>query len=177
MLSSQRWLRVTVMLAVVGAVLAGCRRAQQGPVTITETRSAAPLDQVPPELGTKARLGLETLPPNHPPLDGSAGSGMPASPGAEAAGGAPLAWTVPAGWTQGPDRPMRLVTFACTPEGGAAAAQPGSPEGSVECYVAELGGMGGGVAANFNRWRGQLGQPPLKDADIAALPRITVLGV
>jgi len=47
---------------------------------------------------------------------------------------------------------------------------------SVECYIAELGGLGGGVAANLNRWRRQVGADPLSEAALADLPGITVLG-
>jgi hypothetical protein len=74
----------------------------------------------------------------------------------------PLRWVVPKGWEEAPPRPMRLVTFA-TP-------------GGCECYVSQLAGDGGGMAANLNRWRGQMGLAPLDDAWIAALERVTVLG-
>ena len=160
--SSRDFIRLAAAVTLGGMLVAGCRRGEQGPVTITETRQAAPLQEIPTEQGTAARLGLEDLPPNHPALDAAGVGRLPAD--TDEAGSAPLAWTAPEGWTQGAARPMRLVTFACGVESG------------VECYVAELGGMGGGLAANFNRWRKQLGQPPMSEADIAALPRITVFG-
>ena len=47
--------------------------------------------------------------------------------------------------------------------------------GATECYVAVLGG-GGGLEANVNRWRGQLGLGPLSAEEIDALPRVPVLG-
>lgn len=70
-------------------------------------------------------------------------------------------WEAPQGWTQGPARSMRLVTFVT---------------GASECYVAVLPGSAGGTNANLNRWRQQMGQPPLDDAALAALPRASVLG-
>ncbi len=75
-----------------------------------------------------------------------------------------LAWTAPEGWTQGPRKPMRLVTFL-----------PKGADGA-ECYVVVLKGTGGGLSANVNRWRDELGQAPLSDAAIAKLPIVQVLG-
>jgi hypothetical protein len=75
-----------------------------------------------------------------------------------------LAWDVPPGWVEKPRRPMRVVTLA--------------PEDAKEseCYVTVLTGIAGGVEANVNRWREQMGQPPLDTAAVAALERIPVLG-
>lgn len=75
-----------------------------------------------------------------------------------------LQWTAPPGWQQAPERQMRLVTFTVE----------GAPE--VECYVSSLGGAAGGLEGNFNRWRQQMGQPPLTAEEMAALPKVTVLG-
>lgn len=75
-----------------------------------------------------------------------------------------LKWTAPEGWTQGPAKQMRLVTLVPAGKAG------------VECYVTVLSGTGGGLEANINRWRGQLGQTPLTAADVAALTVVPVLG-
>lgn len=70
------------------------------------------------------------------------------SPGAAAdASGLPQ-WTVPAGWQREGERPMRLATFSV----------PGEPGGKAsDLSISTLGGSGGGLLANVNRWRGQLG--------------------
>ncbi len=73
-------------------------------------------------------------------------------------------WTAPDGWTLGPAKQMRLVTF-----------EPKEHPG-VECYIVVLGGTGGGLEANVNRWREQLSLAPLGHDAIAALPSIPVLG-
>jgi len=73
-------------------------------------------------------------------------------------------WEVPTGWTTAPARAMRVVTFTA------------GPEGAVECYVSVLRGDAGGLAANVNRWRRQMGQEALSEEAIAALPKIPVLG-
>jgi hypothetical protein len=97
----------------------------------------------------------------------------PVEPAAEAAptpsvAGGPLdesalAFDTPEGWTRGADRPMRSVSFTIGE--------------ATECYVAILGGGGGGLESNLNRWRGQMGQPPLDAAAIAALETVDIAGV
>ena len=89
----------------------------------------------------------------------------PAASGAETMiAAAELEWDAPEGWEQGPSSPMRLVTFRI----------PGVE--NAECYLSSLRGAGGGVEANLNRWRQQVGQPPMTPDEFAALPRIAVLG-
>jgi hypothetical protein len=76
-------------------------------------------------------------------------------------------WTTPSGWRvvpAGAGQSDRVVTFAL----------PGNSGG--ECYVSVLAGSGGGLAANFARWRSQVGLEPLTAAAIDALPRRTLLG-
>jgi len=75
-----------------------------------------------------------------------------------------LSWTTPAGWHETDPRPMRAVTF----EIGA--------DPKAECYVVQLGGTAGGAFANINRWRGQMGQSALSDAEFQSLERISMLG-
>lgn len=75
-----------------------------------------------------------------------------------------LSWRAPAGWTRGPAKPMREVTYF-------------SGEGNtVECSATVLGGAGGGLLANVNRWCGQMGAPTLTDADLGALEKVPVAG-
>lgn len=75
-----------------------------------------------------------------------------------------VSFAAPKGWVQGAERPMRVVTF--------------HPAGNMEaeCYVATLGGDGGGLLANLNRWRSQLGAGPLSQAEVDALPKAKVFG-
>lgn len=75
-----------------------------------------------------------------------------------------LAWTAPPEWEPRAGSPTRVVTLA--------------PKGSTgtECYVTILGGAAGGIAPNLNRWREQMGQPPLSSAELAALGTVKVLG-
>jgi hypothetical protein len=44
---------------------------------------------------------------------------------------------------------------------------PGTNGAQAEVNVAELNGEGGGLLANANRWRGQLGLPPLTEENFS----------
>ena len=59
---------------------------------------------------------------------------------------------------------MRIVTVA--PAGA----------DTTECYLTVLGGDGGGMVDNINRWQGQMGQPALSAEAIAKLQNIDLLG-
>jgi len=59
---------------------------------------------------------------------------------------------------------MREVTFVA------------GPSAKSECYVSILSGSGGGVEANINRWRNQMGLAALTAAELADLPTLDVLG-
>lgn len=71
----------------------------------------------------------------------------------------PLDYVLPKGWSLGPTKPMRELNFtiAVAPE--------------IECYVMMLNGDGGGIEANVNRWRQQMGQPPIAKPEIDRLKR------
>ena len=74
-----------------------------------------------------------------------------------------LTWTAPAGWAEAPagsdPSGMRLVDmrFGEKQEG--------------ECYISIMPGPAGGLNANLNRWRKQMGQPDYTDEEIAKLPK------
>jgi hypothetical protein len=68
-------------------------------------------------------------------------------------------WQVPAGWSEQPPSAMRIGSFAVTGENGAKA----------DVSVIKLGGMAGGVLANVNRWRSQLGLPPVEESGLDKL--------
>lgn len=93
--------------------------------------------------------------PAAPP--GMAGE-VPAPP--RPTGGGALAWTLPEGWTEtrGGDA-MRFATL-----------KP-PVEGRVDVSVTVLPGPAGGELANVNRWRGQIGLPPLDEATLAGARR------
>ncbi len=140
------------MLAVM---FVSCRG--EGPVAeIEDSRTVQTLAKQPaPEASSAQRFGYEHRPAPGPAAQMPPGTGAPELP---------FTWAVPEGWEQAPDRPMRVVTFTA------------GPNDEVECFVAVLGQSGGGITANINRWRMQMGQDPLTEEQVAALPVIPVLG-
>jgi len=77
---------------------------------------------------------------------------------------ATLAWQAPDGWVDARTKGLQLANFRV------------GPAGEAECYVTVLGGTAGGVAMNVNRWRAQLGLPEASEEEIAALPKVSMLG-
>jgi len=84
------------------------------------------------------------------------------SPSAASQGSPSLAYKTPRGWKEIPGSAMRDInlTFGKNGEG--------------ECYLTRLPGSGGGLLANVNRWRKQMGAPPLSAEEVAALPKKTL---
>ncbi len=73
-----------------------------------------------------------------------------------------LTWTLPEGWKESatPDpMGMRLLDLRFGP----------NQEG--ECYISLMPGPAGGLEANVNRWRTQMGQTPYTADEIAKLPK------
>jgi hypothetical protein len=165
-------------LLVVSVLLVSCGNAPT--VEVTETRTVATPAPAPEKaaatcpassMGNAPVAQPASTTPQAPatcPASTPGGTATPmASPGGMPPGHpsvSPYAWTVPEGWTEAPPTSMRVANLKLT-------ADP-----SAECYAALLQGVGGGVDANINRWRNQLGQPELKPEEIAALPKIDVLG-
>ena len=83
----------------------------------------------------------------------------PASMKAEAAAFDAPKWApLPAGWTVGPENSMRKATWIVS----------GPNDSKAEIAVTVFPGSVGGLTANVNRWRGQIGLPPASPDDIAA---------
>lgn len=68
-----------------------------------------------------------------------------------------ITWRMPAGWKEASGHQMRLATFR-TPSG-------------AEVSVVALAGEAGGDIANVNRWREQLGLPPIQAKDLPRASR------
>ena len=121
---------------------AGCRREE-----VTHYR-------VPKESPAAAMPGLvPTSMPSTPAPPGMAGDIPPPPP---PSGDARLTWTLPRGWTQSLQGGMRYATIKAP------------AEGRLDVSVVVLPGPAGGELANVNRWRNQIGLPPLDEAAMAA---------
>ncbi len=91
------------------------------------------------------------MPAGHPAVGGDMGALLSAA--APATSATKPNWQVPAGWTEVPAAQFLLAEYAIAGAGGAKA----------EVNVASLSGDGGGLLANVNRWRRQIGLAALDD--------------
>jgi len=107
-------------------------------------------------LAAPSTMDLSQLPPSHPAIPGMS----PESTVAPAAGaGDKPAWAVPAGWQAGPLAQFLAAKYIIA----------GAGDTKAEVNVSSLVGDGGGLAPNVNRWRGQLGLPPVTDVSATSL--------
>jgi len=98
-----------------------------------------------------AGTDMSPLPPSHPDIAAMAPAATADSPDK------PL-WTVPAGWQTAPLSQFLLAKFAIA----------GTGDAKADVNVSALAGDGGGLPANANRWRRQLGLSPFEPADLSA---------
>ena len=100
---------------------------------------------MPPPAG-----GTPEMPAGHPDIGGMI---PPAAPPDTGPAPALPAWTVPWGWQTEPPGAMVLAKFSAAENGAKA-------EVSVSSFPGDVGGL----RANVDRWRRQIGLPPLDDA-------------
>ena len=91
------------------------------------------------------------LPPDHPPLGGAAG-GQPVAASADHP-----EWQPPANWQEVPGGTFLVAKFQVK----------GAEPAQAAVNVSSSPGEGGGLAANVNRWRQQLGLPQATEDEIA----------
>jgi hypothetical protein len=86
--------------------------------------------------------------------------GMPGGPGAvppppDASATGQLSWQLPKGWTESRSGGMRYASLKPT------------AAGKIDVSVTVFPGTAGGEIANVNRWRNQIGLPPVDEAALA----------
>lgn len=82
-----------------------------------------------------------------------------AAPTAAAEAAGPLTWEPPPHWKTKPSSAMRVASFGV----------PMSDGTEADLAISVLGGAAGGLTANVNRWRAQLGLPELGADEIARM--------
>lgn len=102
-----------------------------------------------PPAGADPHAGLQGIPNPH-------GDAAPA----DAAADAPK-WSVPAQWVATAPRAMIYKSFSVS----------GDSDAKAEVTVSFFPGDVGGVLANVNRWRGQLGQPQIEADQLASVTK------
>ena len=108
---------------------------------------------------THFRVPKRTAPAPGPVAPASMAGEVPAPP--SPGKGAALRWTLPKGWGESMGGQMRFATLT-----------PPVP-GKIDASVVVLPGQAGGELANVNRWRNQIGLPPI-DGDALGKARRTV---
>lgn len=73
-------------------------------------------------------------------------------------------WNVPAGWQQQPDKPMRVATFRTSAD-----AKAGS-----EIVISRFPSNFGSILDNVNRWRNQVGLPPVTNESAVPPQKLAV---
>jgi hypothetical protein len=139
---------VTPILVLSLSIFAGCRDRE-----ITTYR--APKD-TPPTLPPAAS---GNLPADHPPIGNASsgtGSNMANTP-VPTANGNDLIWTAPVHWTPKALGAMRKGSFAIKGDGA-----------DADLSITAFPGSTGGLEANLNRWRGQVGLTPASAEEVTA---------
>jgi hypothetical protein len=152
----KRFLQQKFWPVAVGTILifsiAGCDRDTVKVYHVENADSAAPIPPQTPAPAAPTNFMPATMPAGLPAPDNS---GLPQ-----------LKYVLPAGWTEKTPTQMRVASFGISESGK-----------SADVSVVPLGGMAGGDFANVNRWRGQVGLPPLTDGEISQLAeKVSVAG-
>ena len=139
--SSMRTVLTYLGLSVIA--LASCKRETEIKVYRV---SKAPLEEPAPD--------QNAMPANapSPSMPGGMISGMPARDSS-----APqIKWTKPETWNEVPPSAMRYASF-----------NAGTNENKIDVSIVTFSGEGGNDADNVNRWRQQIGLPPMTPTDVA----------
>ena len=176
-MSLRRFSTQTMVVSLV-MLVTGCRDRE-----ITAYR--APKEAAPVLPGAPAaRANTNDLPPGHPPIGGQTSS-APTAPSAQPApagdpmaamasgnvpvttGGNALVWTAPASWQAKAPGSIRKGSYTIAGDGGATA----------DLAITAFPGAVGGLLANVNRWRGQVGLPPIVESQLpSSLDHLDVNG-
>jgi hypothetical protein len=142
--------------ALLALALAGCGQGDQRHEITAKRQIEAPRPEQTVAADTRTRLSQPPMGQGGSPHGMGGAAGAPSAPSIDA--------DLPAGWKRLPAAQFRDLNFAIP------------AHETLECYVSVLPGGGGGITANVNRWRKQMGLGESSDADVAALPRVKVLG-
>jgi len=128
------------------------------------TSYKAPKDPVPQPAVPQPAAATVELPTGHPPIGGGGNPGTNPNAGMEGAAqpavtaGMALTWKAPAHWKAKPAGAVRKGSYAVL----------GSAGTEADMAVTAFPGDTGGLVANVNRWRAQVGLEPQSAAQIEA---------
>jgi len=124
------------------ALVSACKRNESPPLL------------TPPQVQENPSPANSALPPGHPSIAMEPqAKDMPALPPPPMPSAADaIQWELPTGWAESRPGGMRFATL-----------KPPVP-GKIDVSVIMLPGAAGGELGNVNRWRGQIGLPPIDEA-------------
>jgi len=135
---------VFLSLSLVLAALSACEKKAEIKVYRV---SKAPLEEPQPEQQSAMPTNAAS-----PPMPGGLAPAVPARDSA-----APqIKWKTPEGWTEVPPSSMRYASF-----------KAGS-DSKIDISIVTFPGEGGSDGDNVNRWRQQIGLPPMSPAAVAS---------
>ena len=144
----------TLPVVAIAAFGVACSDSGSAPTEITSTREISEFER-PVAIEATSEQRFKFAQP-------SGGAGMTqfesAGQGETGSNGPQLKWDTPEGWTEAAATSMRDINFTV------------GPDGEGECYVSRLPNSGGGMVDNVNRWRRQMGQEPMSEEEVNALP-------
>ena len=143
------WL-LPVLTSLLFLPVAGCHRNEVKVYRVAKDQEQ-PSPQSAPAMSTDSPN--PSLPPGHPDISSAPGASLP--PASESAR-PQLTWTTPEGWTEVAPGEMRVASFKIQGQNGKQA----------DVSVIPLPGMPGTDDANVNRWRGQVGLPPVSPEEL-----------
>ncbi len=130
-------------LSFLVVALMACRR--ESDIKVYRV-SKAPLEEAEP--GQQAAMPANAPSPSMP---GGLASGMPTRD----ASASPPKWTKPETWNEVPPSAMRFASF-----------NAGATDNKVDVSIVTFSGEGGTDTDNVNRWRQQIGLPPMTPAAV-----------
>jgi len=143
---------LALLLASPLLALTSCERLPDR-VEITDKRPISEFRAAPrPGLSEEERLGINPEAPAMPAVAGPA-----SGEGAAAPGEPPFEFDTPESWKPAPSSQMRMINFTFGP----------NDEG--ECYLTFMPGNAGGIQANLDRWRRQMGLEPFTAEELGNL--------
>ena len=134
-------------VALLGCVVATLIACEKNSEIKVYRVSKAPLE----EAGPDQQAAMPANAPS-PSMPGGMGASMPTRDSSASK----IKWTKPETWAEVPPSAMRYASFAAGPN-----------ENKVDISIVTFSGEGGGDADNVNRWRQQIGLPPMTPADVA----------
>ena len=135
---------LTVISAVAALAPVSCRKLDER-MEITETRDVSEHATMPKTFASSAERFYDNQPKPEAPQEN------------------PLQWVTPEGWKEAPaggtPGSMRLIDLRF------------GEKNEGECYLSAMPGKAGGLEANVNRWRTQMGLAPYTPDELAKLPK------